>query len=117
MQLVTGGKLAANYGSVTGGERPTITSVWRSRSQQRDLRTLWENSGMKPYRVWYQGKWVYPANKPGDSSHEFGLGWDSDVPDNLMPTWIYVRRAIGWTVPTNDEVHAEYPNWRSLVTR
>lgn len=101
MRLHSGGTVDAR-GRVTGGVVPTITSGYRSVSKQQEL---YENRANNPY----------PVNRPGDSAHNYGLAFDSDVPDRWMPLWIAVRRAVGFTVPSNDEVHAEYPNWRSLV--
>jgi hypothetical protein len=58
---------------------------------------------------------AWPANRAGDSGHNYGLAWDSWVPDELMPDWIAWRRWQGWTVPPNDVIHAELPNWRAYV--
>lgn len=99
-QLLTGGR--EYRGRVVGGITPTITSVYRSAKKQAEL---YADRARNPY----------PVNRPGDSSHQYGLSFDSDVPDRYMPLWIAVRRAVGFTVPSNDEVHAEYPNWRQLV--
>lgn len=57
----------------------------------------------------------YPANKPGDSSHNYGLAWDSVVPDHYWPWWTALRRYLGFHVPDNDRVHAAVPNWRRYV--
>lgn len=84
------------------GVRPTVTSTYRSYDEQR---ALYSNRATNPY----------PVNRPGDSAHNYGLAIDSDVPDQLMPTWIAVRRAVGFRVPDNDVIHAEVPNWRDLV--
>lgn len=96
----------------------TVTSVWRSSQRQAELRAQYEGCLARGQRV-YPGnpdaRCRYPANKPGDSSHEFGFAWDSDVPDQWMPTWIAMRRYLGWTVPDNDPVHAEVPGWRAYV--
>lgn len=61
----------------------------------------------------------YPANQPGDSAHNFGLAWDSWVPDGQWQpgwshwdAWIYLRRWAGFHVPDSDRVHAEVPSWR-----
>lgn len=59
---------------------------------------------------------AYPANRPGDSAHNWGLAWDSVIePDDLMDWWVAVRRDFGWEVLENDKIHAQYPNWRALV--
>lgn len=57
----------------------------------------------------------FPANRPGDSAHNFGLAWDSTVPDAWQDAWNYIRRAVGFEVLTNDRVHAQVPNWRWYV--
>lgn len=82
----------------------TVTSVYRSCAEQRKLRQLFE-----------EGKARYPANRPGDSAHNFGLAWDSTVPPHYQPAWNYIRRAIGWEVLDNDQIHAQLPAWRSYV--
>lgn len=95
------------------GVYPDLTSVLRSYEEQAALRRRYENCVGRGLYPWASGC-HYPANRPGDSAHQYGLAWDSWVPDRLMPWWVAVRRALGWTVPDNDPVHAEYPNWRSL---
>jgi hypothetical protein len=83
----------------------TITSGYRSWETQERLRNRWE-----------RGEAKYPANRPGDSSHNWGLGWDSWVPEPYFPAWDYIKRAVGFrTYPDTDPVHAEYPGWRSVV--
>lgn len=82
------------------GIRPEVTSVYRSWEEQQDL---WQR---------YQaGLSEYPANPPGLSAHQYHLAWDSWVPDELMPWWVAVRRALGWQIYDNDPVHAELPGW------
>ena len=85
----------------SAGIYPTITSVYRSWANQERLRSRWE-AGLS--------KW--PANRPGDSAHNFGWAFDSWVPDDQMPTWAAIRRAIGWDVPSHDIIHAGLPGWR-----
>lgn len=83
----------------------TVTSGWRSWQEQQRLRT-----------EYLAGRSKYPANAPGDSAHNWGLGWDSWVPEEYWAAWDYIRRAVGFqTYPGRDDVHAEYPNWRSVV--
>lgn len=121
MQLQTGGKLEymteMPFYRVVGGITPTVTSGYRDQEKQKELRELWERSGMHPFPVRYAGTTVYPANRPGDSSHNWGMGWDSDVPDQYMQLWRYVRASVGWTLsaPGVDDVHAEWPGWRDAV--
>lgn len=79
----------------------SITSGTRTRAEQIAL----------------QGQYPVVAD-PGDSAHEYGFGWDSDVPDNRMAAWIQIRRAIGWELAKDtrkDPWHSGWPGWRSLV--
>ncbi len=87
------------------GLSPYVTSVKRSWEEQRRLRDRYERGDSR-----------FPANMPGDSSHQYGLSWDSWVPDADMPLWIAVRRYVGWRVPENDNIHAELPEWRRYVS-
>lgn len=103
---------ARDYFHTLTGIWPTTTSTYRSYEQQEEL---YENRAQNPY----------PVNKPGDSSHQWGLGWDSWVPERDVVTaygtfpawslWTWVRSAYGLRVPTNDRVHGEYPGWREIV--
>lgn len=86
------------------GLHPTVTSVRRTWAEQQRLRDRY-----------LAGKSRFPANKPGDSSHQFGLSWDSWVPDDQMPTWVAIRRAVGWRVFDSDNIHGELPNWRDFI--
>lgn len=87
------------------GLNPVVTSVYRTWEDQAALRKRYE-----------AGQSQFPANRPGDSSHNYGLSWDSWVPDADMGTWIDIREWIGWRVPSNDDIHAELPDWRSVVS-
>lgn len=84
------------------GVRPVITSGFRSRSDQEQL---YANRASNPY----------PVNRPGDSAHEYGMGWDSYVPPEWQEWWNYYRRYVGFRVPENDHVHADVPGWRDIV--
>lgn len=105
--------LAAHYGI-----RVTVTSGKRSWAEQVRLRKQYESCLARGERV-YPGnpnpacRW--PANRPGDSSHNYGLAFDSWVPAEQQEAWNYIRRAIGFTVPANDQIHAELPGWRGVV--
>lgn len=107
MQLVSGGRYDAK-GRITGGVRPTVTSGYRSVERQAELYADRANN-------------PYPVNRPGDSAHNYGLAFDSSFAPKekakWMPTWIAVRQSVGFRVPENDPVHAEYPYWRQLVGR
>lgn len=56
----------------------------------------------------------WPANPPGESAHEYGLAWDSSVAPAHQALWNEIRRALGWRVPENDIIHAEYNGWRQI---
>ncbi len=83
------------------GLTPTVTSVFRGWAQQQALRTRWE-----------QGRSRWPANRPGDSAHNYGWAFDSAVPEPHQATWDAIRRQVGWRVPSHDYIHAELPDWR-----
>lgn len=82
----------------------TVTSGLRTWAEQTKLRQAWES-----------GRSQWPANKPGDSAHNYGLAWDSWVPEPEWWTWTYLRRAAGFHVPDHDRIHAEVPDWRRYV--
>lgn len=86
------------------GLRPVVTSGYRSFAKQAELRERFE-AGLS--------KW--PAARPGESAHNFGLAWDSWVPDEQMPLWVALREWLGWQVLRGDEIHAQVPDWRSYV--
>lgn len=97
-----------------------LTSTYRSRQQQIALRNNYElclARGVAGQAVQLTPgmSCSWPANKPGDSAHEYGLAWDSVVPAEFQDAWDYIRRAIGWSVPENDRIHAELPSWRSYL--
>lgn len=96
----------------------TVTSGYRSMTKQVQLRAQYEACLRRGARIYPQNpdtRCRFPANRPGDSSHNYGLSFDSWVPEAQWPAWNYIRRAIGFRVPDNDRVHAEYPDWRSQV--
>lgn len=102
------------------GGRVQITSVVRPLDQQARLRRNWEScvvAGLYPSNASLGGglSCAYPANRPGDSAHNYGLAWDSWVPPEQMDDWVAWRRWQGWTVPDNDKIHAEIPDWRQYV--
>lgn len=92
----------------------TITSGFRSwDDQQRLFRNYQQCLATGEY-----GKTPdcqFPANRPGDSAHNFGLAWDSVVPPERQDAWNYIRRYAGFEVLENDLVHAQVPNWRQYV--
>ena len=92
------------------GVRPVVTSGHRSWHEQAELR-----------RRFLAGESAFPANRPGDSAHNFGLAFDSVLPSTLrgIPRfergWIAIRRAAGFEVPPNDLIHSQVPGWRRFV--
>ena len=82
----------------------TVTSTFRSLGQQRKL-----------YAAFQAGRSQFPANPPGQSGHNYGLAWDSVVPEAYIGWWGRVREAVGFRVPANDWIHAEVPNWQRLI--
>ena len=90
----------------------TVTSGYRSWETQARLRRNYEacvasgEFGRTP-------GCRFPANRPGDSAHNWGWAWDSTVPDQYQDWWDYVRELAGFKVLANDRIHAEVPDWRS----
>jgi len=82
----------------------TVTSGYRSLREQKRLR-----------QRWLAGDSPWPANKPGDSGHNYGLAWDSVTEPKYQAWWNYVREYIGFEVPSNDEIHAQVYQWRNYV--
>jgi len=85
------------------GIDPTVTSTYRSWEDQTKLRAKWE-----------RGESRYPANRPGDSAHNYGWAWDSVVPADQQALWDQIREYVGFRVPPNDRIHGEVPQWRNL---
>jgi hypothetical protein len=79
----------------------SVTSGFRSLDDQARLRALWE-----------AGLSRFPANRPGDSSHNFGLAFDSQVSPQHQALWDRIRQLVGFELLQNDEVHAQVPGWR-----
>lgn len=82
----------------------TVTSVRRTWAEQLRL-----------YKRYLAGRSRFPANRPGDSSHQFGLSFDSVVAPSDQANWNAIRRWIGFGVPDNDQIHAEVPGWRGVI--
>jgi len=87
------------------GISPTVTSVYRGWAQQQKLRDRW-----------LAGLSRWPANKPGDSAHNYGWAFDSVVEPEDQANWNAIRRWVGWEVFDSDEIHAQLPDWRSYRT-
>lgn len=96
------------------GMRPKITSTTRSWANQRRLRDKFE-SCVQAGRFPSPPDCRFPANRPGDSAHQFGLAFDSVVRPEEQGTWNAIRRRVGFGVPAHDEIHAEVREWRRFV--
>jgi hypothetical protein len=97
-----------------------VTSVRRTLEQQTRLRNNYElclQRGVFPSDASLSPGMScrYPANRPGDSAHNYGLAWDSWVPDEYWELWDAIRGYCGFELDPNDRVHAQYPNWRQVV--
>lgn len=118
---------ALDTGEEWFGVRPVVTSVLRSNEEQTALWNRYQGCLQRGERV-HPGNsnraCRYPAARPGASAHNYGLAFDSVPPagDSAAATrliwdeWNYIRRAIGFVVPANDRVHAEFPGWRQLIS-
>lgn len=94
----------------------TVTSVVRGWAEQTQLRSRYDACLARGERVYPGNRNAdcrYPANQPGDSSHNYGVSFDSWVPAEHQDNWDYLRRLAGFRVPENDRIHAELPNWRA----
>jgi D-alanyl-D-alanine carboxypeptidase-like protein len=92
----------------------TVVSGKRTTREQRRLWTNYQQC-VATGRFGRTPECRYPANPPGESPHEFGLAWDSTVPEEYMDWWAAVRRYVGFHVIERDLPHAEVPNWRAYV--
>lgn len=92
----------------------TVTSGVRSWEKQNRLYRNWLQCKATG-RVGQPPDCLYPANPPGQSSHEYGLSWDSTVPSQFQDWWDYVRRYAGFDVLPNDRIHAQVPEWRKYA--
>ncbi len=93
----------------------TVTSGLRSSAEQARLRRQYEACLAAGERV-HAGNpnpaCRFPANRPGTSAHEFGLAFDSSVPEAYWDVWNAIRSYVGFRLMANDRVHAEHPDWR-----
>jgi len=80
---------------------PTVTSTYRSWEQQERL-----------YETFRRGEATFPANRPGDSAHNYGWAFDTVVPRSQQSLWDEIRAYVGFEVLPNDIIHAQVPNWR-----
>lgn len=86
------------------GLHPVVTSTLRTWEEQTQL-----------YNDYVAGRSTWPANRPGDSAHQYGLAFDSWVPEEWWPAWTWLRQYAGFEVLPNDHIHGQYPNWRQYV--
>ena len=93
------------------GISPRVTSAFRSMEEQKELRDRFEKC-VQSGRMGQAPDCLYPANRPGDSGHNFGLAFDSVVPADQQDAWNEIRSAHGFHVLPNDIIHAEVPSWR-----
>jgi len=91
-----------------------ITSGRRSMRKQAALRKSYEEC-LARGQFGKTAACRWPANRPGDSAHNFALAWDSTTSPSFQPWWDHVRTLAGFSVPSHDHIHAEYPNWRKYV--
>lgn len=96
------------------GVQTTATSGYRSLQEQTKLRDRYERC-VQEGRFPSPPDCLYPANRPGDSAHNYGLAWDSTTDPAYQGWWDAVRRWAGFNVLENDRIHAEVPNWRQYV--
>ena len=89
-----------------------VTSAFRSMEEQKVLRDRFEACVLAG-RMGQGPDCLYPANRPGDSGHNFGLAFDSVVPAHSQTAWNGIREAHGFKVLPNDIIHAEVPDWRN----
>lgn len=81
-----------------------VTSGFRSWEEQTKL-----------YQRYQSGGSAFPANRPGDSAHNFGLAFDSVVAPEYQAAWDWIRRYVGFEVLPNDIIHGQVPNWRQYT--
>lgn len=96
----------------------TVTSTHRTWAEQQWLRNRYERCLARGAKIEPSNpdpSCRYPANEPGDSAHNWRLAWDSWVPKPYVAWWAAVRRWVGFTVPPDDSIHAEVPNWRQYL--
>lgn len=88
-----------------------ITSGSRSWANQKKLRKNYEDC-LNRGEFGKTARCRWPANRPGDSAHNYGWAWDSTTSPEYQSWWNHVRRMAGFEVPENDVIHAQVPDWR-----
>lgn len=82
-----------------GARSVRVTSVKRSRAQQRAL-----------YSNWLAGRSRFPAAPPGRSKHEYGLAWDMVTePFSALTTLGAWWRSVGGEWSPTDPIHFAVP--------
>lgn len=92
-----------------------VTSGYRSYQDQVKLYKNYVEC-LRTGQMYQRGDCMYPANKPGDSAHQYGLAWDSVVAGQYQAWWNAVREYAGFQVLDNDVIHAQVPDWRQYIT-
>lgn len=92
----------------------TVVSGYRSLESQRALRAKYDQC-VATGQFGRTPECRYPANRPGESAHNYGLAFDAVVPEEWWPAWTWIRQYAGFRVLPNDRPHAEHPEWRSFV--
>lgn len=99
----------ANHFGVTA-RVASVTRSWNAQQRLHERYVAARAAGRFP-----SPQVPYPANAPGDSAHQFGLAWDSQVEPQYRQWWKEVRRWVGFRVYDHDAPHAELPDWRAVV--
>jgi len=102
-------QIADYYGIPT-----TVHSAFRSWASQARLRRNYEGC-VRRGEFPSPPNCLFPANLPGDSSHQYGLSWDSTSNPANAENWRYIREYVGFHVPGHDAPHAEVPGWRQYI--
>lgn len=101
------------------GLHVTVTSCYRSWAEQTALYNRYQKCVARGEQITPGNpnpECRYPANRPGDSAHNYGLAWDSVVPAHEQWAWDYLRSYAGFRIPPNDRIHAEVPDWRQYTS-
>ncbi len=91
-----------------------VSSVFRGWTAQKKLRDRFERCVARG-QFGQPGMCRWPANRPGDSAHNYGLAWDSVTERRYQEWWNRVRELAGFEVLPHDEPHAQLRNWRDFV--
>lgn len=94
-----------------------VTSTRRTWAEQTELRRNWDKCVAEghAYSTDPALHCRYPANKPGESAHNYGLAWDSVVAPEHQSAWNAIRMWHGWQVLENDLIHAQVRGWKTFV--